>query len=70
MEAMPCSFPNCSDCLKCVLLQVRVHIATVDVSDLAAVSALPDDLPEEVREVDILVNNAGEGRKVYLPNVK
>ena len=46
--------------LKFVCLQVRVHIATVDVSDLAAVSALPDTLPEEFRQVDILVNNAGE----------
>jgi len=31
----------------------------LDVSDTAAVAALPDSLPEGWREVDILVNNAG-----------
>jgi len=39
--------------------KVRVHVATVDVSDLAAVSALPESLPKEFSQVDILVNNAG-----------
>ncbi|HET6307154.1 MAG TPA: SDR family NAD(P)-dependent oxidoreductase [Rhodopila sp.] len=32
---------------------------TLDVTDTAAVAALPDSLPEAWRQVDVLVNNAG-----------
>ena len=37
----------------------RCHIATLDVTDEAAVNALPGALPAEFAEVDVLVNNAG-----------
>jgi len=50
-------------------MQVRVHIATVDVSDLAAVSALPDTLPADFSKVDILVNNAGRYQITVLPTL-
>lgn len=37
----------------------RVLAVVLDVTDAAAVAALPDSLPEGWREVDLLVNNAG-----------
>lgn len=37
----------------------RVHVATLDVSDRAAVDAVIEALPASHREVDVLVNNAG-----------
>lgn len=39
--------------------EVKVHCVQLDMSDLAAVEALPENLPAEFAEVDILVNNAG-----------
>ncbi len=36
-----------------------VHAATLDVTDVAAVAALPGALPEGWRDIDALVNNAG-----------
>ena len=36
-----------------------IHIVIADVSDLAAVSRIPEELPTDFQEVDILVNNAG-----------
>uniref|UniRef100_A0A7S0UK52 Ketoreductase domain-containing protein n=1 Tax=Polytomella parva TaxID=51329 RepID=A0A7S0UK52_9CHLO len=39
--------------------QVPVHIVAMDVRDIKAIEALPDQLPEEFSKVDILVNNAG-----------
>jgi 3-hydroxy acid dehydrogenase/malonic semialdehyde reductase len=36
-----------------------VHAAALDVTDTAAVAALPGSLPEAFRDVDVLVNNAG-----------
>lgn len=43
-----------------------VHV--LDVTDAAAVAALPDALPGEWRDIDILINNAGHdlgGRKAF-----
>jgi len=42
-----------------LLAQVPVHVATLDVRDAAAVSALVAALPEGFRQVRALVNNAG-----------
>jgi len=38
---------------------VKVHCVALDVSNMEAVAALPDQLPEEFHDVDVLVNNAG-----------
>jgi len=38
---------------------VKVHCCVLDVSNTDAVAALPEQLPEEFRDVDVLVNNAG-----------
>ena len=40
-------------------MQVPIHIVIADVSDLAAVSRIPEELPSDFQDVDILVNNAG-----------
>lgn len=37
----------------------QIHPLTLDVTDAAAVAALPGSLPDAWREVDVLVNNAG-----------
>nr|HEX4316883.1 SDR family oxidoreductase [Kofleriaceae bacterium] len=37
----------------------RVHVATADIRDRAAVQAAVDALPPEFRDLDVLVNNAG-----------
>lgn len=41
------------------VLQVPVHTVTLDMRDLGAVAQLPQQLPEEFRDIDILINNAG-----------
>lgn len=38
---------------------VAVHTLAMDVQDLEAIAALPQQLPDEFREVDILLPNAG-----------
>ena len=38
---------------------MKVFVQELDVRDREKVSALPESLPDEFREVDILVNNAG-----------
>ncbi len=40
-------------------LGAAVLPVALDVTDAAAVAALPDSLPPEWREVDVLINNAG-----------
>jgi len=40
-------------------LSTEVHIAAVDVTDKAQVSAFFESLPEGFRSIDVLVNNAG-----------
>eukprot|EP00878_Enallax_costatus_P013588 GHUV01014207.1.p1 GENE.GHUV01014207.1~~GHUV01014207.1.p1 ORF type:complete len:254 (+),score=82.01 GHUV01014207.1:1145-1906(+) len=39
--------------------KVPVHAVQLDMQDLDAVKALPEQLPEEFKQVDILINNAG-----------
>lgn len=39
--------------------KVSVHTVSLDLRDLGAVAQLPQQLPEEFRDVGILVNNAG-----------
>ena len=38
---------------------MKINIEVLDVRDLKAVEALPENLPREFKDVDILVNNAG-----------
>lgn len=44
------------------------HAQRLDVNDAAAVAALPDSLPRELREIGVLINNAGHdtgGRRSF-----
>jgi 3-hydroxy acid dehydrogenase/malonic semialdehyde reductase len=45
-------------------LGLAVHAVELDVTDAAAVAALPGSLPDGWREVDVLVNNAGLARGI------